>query len=334
MDDLKGLATGIGSLPFTEAGEAVSAVLSAFPEIPFWPQLPKRSKEEGMVPQFTDGLPSSEAASEEALESFYDAVIRGDLVPFAIPQERAAGLYRLKEEFRRDPGLLAPVRYIKGQITGPLTFAAALKDEKGVSLMHNPVFMQAFTQGLAMKALWQREFFREFDKPLLIFIDEPFMSCYGSAYTPVNREDVIRIFTELTSLLKPKGILIGLHCCGNTDWSLFTGIEGIDMINFDAFGFLDKFALYAESIRPFLERGGSLCWGIVPTQEYSGQPAAQFVRALEKGIALLEAKGVDRELLSRRLLISPSCGLGTLSEPQARSILKALTETSALIRGC
>ncbi len=50
------LTTGIGSLPHTDPEEACGLVLATF-DIPFWPQLPKLSFRESMIPQFSEGMP-------------------------------------------------------------------------------------------------------------------------------------------------------------------------------------------------------------------------------------------------------------------------------------
>ena len=49
-----------------------------------------------------------------------------------------------------------------------------------------------------------------------------------------------------------EGALAGLHCCGNTDWSLVLA-TGVDVINFDAWEFAQGLSVYpAEliSLRP------------------------------------------------------------------------------------
>jgi hypothetical protein len=109
------------------------------------------------------------------------------------------------------------------------------------------------------------------------FFDEPYLGCFGSAYTPINREDVVVGLTELTQEIKSDGVLTGIHCCGNTDWSIFTEIQSLDIISFDAFDFLERFLLYAENIREFLGRKGIICWGIVPTQNFSGKETPQLL---------------------------------------------------------
>ena len=51
-----GFATLIGSLPLADHDEATELILEYMPEIPLWAQLPV-NREEGMMAQFTPGLP-------------------------------------------------------------------------------------------------------------------------------------------------------------------------------------------------------------------------------------------------------------------------------------
>jgi len=188
-------------------------------------------------------------------------------------------------------------------------------------------------KGLGMKALWQLDFFKEFGKKMIIFLDEPYLTAVGSAYTTVGRREVIETLSELCGLLKASGCLTGVHCCGNTDWSMLTDSDGVDIINFDAYEFQERFVLYADNLSRFLKKGGVICWGIVPTQSDASQETPEGLCArIKSGLDILARKGIDRDLLLDRLMISPSCGLGTLSERQAEGILGLLGQTSAFIR--
>ena len=341
MAKMKGLATGIGSLPYTDADRALDLILRYVPRIPFWPQLPKRDMREGMVAQFSEHLPCLKITrqglifdaqqKEKELEAFYERIINNDVDYFMLSEDFTCGLYRFIQRLEKLD--LHDVEFIKGQITGPFTFAASIKDELQMALLHDGVMMQAIVKGLSMKALWQINAFKKFKKKIILFIDEPYLGCFGSAYTPINREDVIRGLSELTQAVKSDDVLIGVHCCGNTDWSIFTDIPSINIINFDAFGFQDRFVLYAKNIQEFLARGGIICWGIVPTQEFTGsESAASLIDRIKQGIEQLAQKGVSRQLLSERLLISPSCGLGTLEPKKSEDIFKLLQETAFCLK--
>ena len=342
MKNLKGLATGIGSLPHKDAEAALDLIFKYLPNIPFWPQLPKRDIREGMVVQFSEGLPclrvsrdglffSTLEDKEKELEIFYERIIAGDVGYFKISSDFALGLHKFYQRLKNSSS--SDIGFIKCQITGPFTFAASVKDELGNALLHNPVFMQAILKGLIMKALWQIEFFKEFNKKIIMFVDEPYLGCFGSAYTSINREDVVKGLRELTEGIKSKDLLLGVHCCGNTDWSIFTEIDTIDIINFDAFGFLDRLVLYADNLQMFLKRGGILCWGIVPTQEFTDKETIDsLIKKIKDSIDTLTKKGVDKNLLLDNLLISPSCGLGTLDTKKSEKIFKLLSETSQRLK--
>ena len=343
MTGLKGFATGIGSLPYKDTEKALDLVFHFCPKIPFWPQLPKRDSREGMVAQFSEKLPCLEFTPEgvifnprqkdKELELFYGRVIAGDTAYFKLSPDFSAGLYGFYQRLEKlGPQGLKNIAAIKCHITGPFTFAASLSNDNNLSLLHDEIFMQVILKGMAMKALWQVSLFKKFGKKIIIFIDEPYLAGFGSAFTPINKETVEAGLAELTSAIKSEDVSIGVHCCGNTDWPIFIDAQGIDIINFDAFSFFDRLALYSENLKAFFKRGGMLCWGIVPTTEFKASETAELLSAkIQSGIDLLAKKGIDRDLLMENLLISPSCGLGTLDEAKAGQIFQVLAETSSYI---
>ena len=132
--------TGIGSVPWKDIDKTCNKILDFLPVLPFWPQLIRRSPLEDMNIQFSEGLPLlsinketksvsvSDDNSEEALVNFYSHYLAEDIDYFAISREYAPGLYRQIELVSEDPGNLC--EYIKGHITGPVTFAASVKDKE------------------------------------------------------------------------------------------------------------------------------------------------------------------------------------------------------------
>jgi len=341
------LATGIGSMPQKKPPEAIGLIFKYTPSVPFWPQLPKRSIYEGMILQFSEGfsfLKSSSQGliydadnSQKGLEDFYSRIIDEDIDYFKITSDFAFGLYLFYERLKKLD--LKNIHFIKLQITGPFTFLGSIKDEKGNFVLQDEVVMEAVAKGLTRKALWQIKFFTEFNKRIILFFDEPYLGCFGSAYTPINREQIIKtlmgVFKELKDLsikrlnLKPEDLLIGIHCCGNTDWSIFTELPQLDIISFDAFNFGDKVSLYAKELKKFLERKGILCWGLVPTLEFDDKMDEDFL--LERFNLLLDEfikKGLDKELILESLFLSPSCGLGNVEEEKSSKILRILFNLS------
>lgn len=336
MTKLKGLATGIGSLPHKDADSALDLIFNYLPQVPFWPQLHRRDIREGMIAQFSEGMPALKMTPEglnfefyhkdKELERFYEHIIANDTDYFKITPEFALGLYAFYKRLEKQD--LAPIEFIKCQIAGPFTFSASINNEEGIALLYDPIFIQAFTKGLVMKALWQIKLFKKFGKPVLVFIDEPYLACFGSAYTPLNREDVVKGLTDITQSIKSEGAMTGIHCCGNTDWSMLMEVPGLDIINFDAFSFQEKLLLYAQDLKKFLQRGGKLCWGIVPTQQIKQETAGLLADKINSGIEVLVNKGLEKELVLDNLMLSPSCGLGTLTVEQSSGIFKLLSELS------
>ena len=338
MKEIKGLVTGIGSLPYKDANEALDLVFEYTPRIPFWPQLPQRDKREGMIMQFSQALPClrlsqkglyfDSAAQEEELAQFYEQIIANNSQHFAISADFAAGLWQFHARLQQQG--LEGIEFIKGQVTGPFTFAASVNDDQGRAILHNPILFQAVREGLAMKARWQIELFKSLSKPTIMFLDEPYLACFGSGFTPINRQEVVKVLTEFSEKIKCGNGLIGVHCCGNTDWSIFSEIAAMDIISFDAYNFLERVLLYAKEISAFLKRGGILAWGIVPTEGFGPEiNPGILAERLRQGFEVLFRKGIDRDLLKQRLLLTPSCGLGSLGAAKAEPIFKCLAGISA-----
>ncbi|HYA86331.1 MAG TPA: methionine synthase [Nitrospirota bacterium] len=333
------IATGIGSLPVTDPDKAAVLSLQYLYEAPIWPQLPQRGFREHMDHQFSESLPglrldtkknrfyfdSSQDLTPE-LETFFEHYIEKDYDFFKLSEEFAAGLYAFLRALKK--GLSNNTRFIKGQITGPLTAGISFKDETGKDIVHNDVLFDAVVKGLAMKAAWQIEQFKQFGKPVIIFIDEPAMESLGSAFSAVSSEVVAEKLNEVIDLIHERGGIAGIHCCGNADWPLLFDTR-IDIVNFDAFGYIDRVLLYPDAIKTFLSRGGTLAWGIVPAGAYTGKETADMLLAkLQGGMHRLEAHGIAHDTIASQCLLTPSCGLGSLTPDKAESILKLLREVS------
>jgi hypothetical protein len=99
---------------------------------------------------------------------------------------------------------------------------------------------------------------------------------------------------------------------------------------------MQAITLYPAELRAFLERGGWLGWGIVPTLDREAaatETVPSLLARFEEGLQRLIDKGFERELLLRRALITPSCGAGgVLSEPLAERVLGVLRELSLTLR--
>ena len=335
------ITTGIGSFPHQDEKEVFRLIFKNFPEIPFWPQLPKRSFLEGMVVQYSEGFPSlrwnekeqrvwieTSQGFEKEIEKFYQRFEEDDLEPYQITEDFATGLRILKDLSSEDHR--KKIKYIKGQVTGPITFGLALADQEQKPIFYDPSLRDILVKHLSLKARWLEKKYHELFPgiPTIILFDEPSLSSFGSAFSGLNREDVVRSLNECFDAVKG---LKGIHCCGNTDWSVLLSTH-LDILSFDAYDYLETLSLYPKDLKAFLERGGVLAWGIVPTSEAVLKEDAQsLVKRFKEGVERLSKKGIDPILL-QRAIITPSCGTASLPIPLAEKVCELTAEVSKKLR--
>lgn len=329
------LTTGIGSLPHTDAREAVNLVIEAF-DIPFWPQLPRLSFREQMIAQYAEGLPFirineekqtlrvERAADGEELERFYESYTEDTRL--AISEGHAEGLHMFLEmtSGRR-------FDYIKGHVTGPLTFSLGLSDSGGLPAYYDEELREVYLMGLKGKVRWQVDALRTRGEQVLIFIDEPVASALGSStYLAVERAEALRLLSEMVQAVKDSGAIPGIHCCGRAEWPLFLE-SGVGILNFDAYDYGETLAIYPSEIRAFLEKGGVLAWGIVPTTEKINSETGESIyrRFMERLDGL--SRFVPETLLRNGIMLTPSCGAGSLTKEETLRVFGLLGELKGRI---
>jgi methionine synthase II (cobalamin-independent) len=334
-------ATGIGSVPFLSVEQACREILAHESLIPFWPQMVQKDPREEMLLQYSPALPCLKPDLKEktllydpdcdrsgSLLSFYEKFMAADLSCFSLLPDYASGFYQmLKELSSHKPA----DGYIKGHIVGPITLGLGVKQPSGQFLIHDPELMDAAMKGLAGQAVFQAKKFEELGRKGIIFLDEPSLAGYGSAFTPLSRNEVLEITGETIRLIREQtDVLIGLHCCGNTDWSLLLSLD-LDILNFDAYGYAESFVLYPREINGFLEKGKAVAWGLIPTSAYTGKETATgLLDHLAASFQTLIDKGIDKNRLYTQALLTPACGMGILPEDTARRLLFLLSEVSRM----
>jgi hypothetical protein len=341
MSALTSLATtGIGSVPFTDPQETVALVLETLPQIPYWPQMVQLGYLEEMAAQAARGLPAlkvdeinrtvamdPDLPRDEALAQFYELVLSGDLSPFAFEPPDARGFFALLTTVASQG---SPGSALKGQLSGPVTFAGVVKDAQGKPILYDRELTQAVCAGLARKVAWQAEKFRELGKAPIVFLDEPYLTGFGSAYLPISHAEVTEILTQTLEEAREAAsgpVTLGIHCCGNTDWSLLLKAP-IDVLSFDSYGFFESLRLYGPALAHYLDRGGWLAWGLVPTNEdFQSETSDNLWRRFQAQVTQL-AQDLNwglKEILAQSLL-TPACGTGYMSQDDARRVLTTLRE--------
>lgn len=331
MMDWNFATTLIGSLPHGTAEEAVDNVLDGRVDCPAWPQLPARGYCESMYLQTGGHLPGLQVDGDKVsvnLDDYdpteaYMAILEENVDYFYPEEEHHAGLY---EFIKRD---LSGFKAIKGQVTGPISEGLQVQDLTGRPVIYDESYAEIVRKTVNMVARWQSARLRELNENVIMFFDEPSISLLGTPFASISDEEAV---TWINDSLEGVDCIKAIHCCGNTNWSLVLSTN-IDILNFDAYVYGKNIVLYPEEISAFLDRGGAIAWGIVPNSDLiEGETAESLADRMVGFIDELVSKGIDGDLLVKRSLISPQCGLGGADVSLVDSVLALLKGTSEELR--
>lgn len=354
MAELKALeCLAIGSLPHKNLDNAMKLIADCFPKIPFWAQMAKINKNEDMIIQFTEGMPSFfiEENSQksgfntesdeffEELEGFfmdYEEIISDidsdALNHYAISAEYSSTFSKFIELVNHTKPVFA-----KGQIVGPFTLTTTLTDNDGRCVIYDDTLKEIVIKTLSLKALWQIRQIKSTNPETtpIIFIDEPSISQLGtSAFITISQGEVTEMIKEISDLIKENGGLSAIHCCGKCDWNVPID-AGVSIINLDAYTFAQNLSVFAKKVQNFIEKGGKIAWGVVPTLDKEALETADLdlmIKKFEAAVNYLTKKGIDEKLIIENSLISPSCGAGGLTEKLAEKAMNLTKELSVSLK--
>ncbi|MEN8240848.1 MAG: hypothetical protein ABFS17_02915 [Chloroflexota bacterium] len=337
--------SAVGSFPHQD-GKEISQRLYESLDIPVWPQLPKRDFRESMYVQYGAVMPCIVEDKERSkiyfdvtgellveLDEFYARYEADDVDYFGLKPEYAQGFFDFIEGLESYKG-----EWVKGQVTGPVSFGLTVTDQDLRASLYNEILADVIVKNLVMNARWQVRQLKQFGHEVLIFIDEPYMSAFGSSFISLEQDQVVFLLNEVIDAIHAEGGYAGVHCCGNTDWVLLLETK-IDMINFDAFNYFENFSLFAEQVKAFIARDGVIAWGIVPNDGHlDGMDAAELVSRFNQGVKLLSEKAsASGDALSiaeieAHSILTPACGLGSASQELTEQALELLVATGEALK--
>jgi methionine synthase II (cobalamin-independent) len=299
-----GLASTIGSLPHDDAAEAVAFVLDSQPRLPAAPSLPRRSAVEGMIPQAAWGIDGVQVLADGSLlvdegavdpELPLDGGIQGE--PFVA----------LRAFIQAIAGRVAP---FKIQLTGPVTLGLALH---AVGVPGDRAFAVAGKAvGARTAAVLRAARHAAPGATPLVFLDEPGLTAALDPGFPLGVDDTLDLVSSALAAIEERAIA-GLHCCGRADWPVVLQ-AGPQMLSLPVgAGATDHPGAFAD----YLERGGWLAWGAVPTDRPLGEtPEILWRRLVGEWDGLAEG-GCEPRRLVEQALITPACGLVGMDVAQA-----------------
>jgi hypothetical protein len=308
-----GIATAIGSLPHRDASAAAALVLRCNPELPAAPQLPMRTPYEGVIAQWARAIDGIEIGPDGSLSQFADLDARTEVEPL-FDSDAHCGLLTFLDVAAAQP---APPRRVKVQCAGPLTIGVALA-EIGVA----PDV--AFALGARTARAWAGALADLVRTrlpnavPVLCF-DEPALVKWRANTAPLDRESATDI---LSTALAATDCLTAVHVCGRGDLRLALD-AGPRLVHFDTHWLdLDD----AVTLSRFLDGGGWIMWGAIPTDRPVGEQAAPLWKSLLDVWCELTRRGCDPARLRAQALVAPACGLAGHGVSQAERTMMLARE--------
>ncbi|MFC1412256.1 methionine synthase [Streptacidiphilus sp. N1-12] len=308
-------ATGIGSMPGTDAREAAKTVTGSLEALPHLPELPDRGPGADMVGRSLGLLVELFARVEPSGWRFGDHPGRDTRRARSWLGEDLDAL----EEHTQ--GWTGP---LKIQAVGPWTLAASVELQRGEKALADPGAVRdiaaSLAEGLRLHLADLRR--RIPGAQLVLQLDEPSLPAVLSARVPTasgwqRLRAVDRQVAEetLRSLIGPLDLPVIVHCCAaDVPLPLLrrAGAAGVSL----------DFALLTErdddAIGEAVEDGTVLFAGVVPAVG----PALSDPAGSVSGVRTLWRRlGLDPGLLARRVVVTPSCGLAGASPAYARLAL-------------
>lgn len=316
-------ATGIGSFPGSEEGdyaEAVRVVLGELPDLPHVPEVPGRGVHAAMTGR---GL----------------AVMAGlaaDLQPagWRLTDASGADHRRAKSLLAQDLDTVEELAQgiggtFKTQVVGPWTLAATVEKPRGDKLLSDHGARRELAQGLAegvrIHLADLRRRLRDVER-WIVQIDEPALASVIGGKVPTasgfgrhRRVDLPEASAHLewviAAIVEAGGEAWVHSCAPETPWSLVAGAGATGLsadLSMLGTGDVDVFA-------EALEGGRTAALGVVPSTDPEGRPSdAPVTERVQRWLDML---GLDPEVVSERLVITPTCGLAGATPDWARQAL-------------
>ncbi|MBW1730671.1 MAG: hypothetical protein JRH08_14225 [Deltaproteobacteria bacterium] len=328
------LTTAMAVMPHTDVDRALEVALST--DIPFWPQLPLYSYYEDMYVQASEHFPGIVLDLEKR-------TLRFSMEKFIAEAEEAMAHFDDPEYF--DISTTYSVVYhrflhmdlsdrpaIRGQLEGPISFGLNIVDQDDRPILFDDTVRPFMFEFMAKRINVQLERLKKRNPNAFMFVDEPglqFLFSAMSGYNDISAHAEMEMFFSMID--RPRGI----HLCGNPDWDFLLSLD-LDILSLDVYSNGEVFANYAASIKRFLDRGGILVWGMVPTnfEPFEKEDMDSLEQRLEEIWSKLAAKGIDTEFMVSKSLLSPAtcCLVNPDKEKTVEKAFEMIGKLSARLR--
>jgi hypothetical protein len=323
------LTTAMAVMPHRNLNRAMEVALSL--DVPFWPQLPHLSYYEDMYVQASEHFPgivldlekrTLRFSREKFIREFEQTMAHFDEPDYFDISQIYSSVYHVFLNLN-----LSDRPAIRGQIEGPISFGFNVLDENDRPILFDDTVRPFLLEFLARRVNVQLSRLKKLNRNAFMFVDEPglqFLFSGLSGYGDVPAKEDMETFFSMIE--RPRGV----HLCGNPDWDFLLGLD-LDVLSFDAYSNGEVFAAYAPAIRKFLDRGGAIVWGIVPTnyEPFEKEDLASLGDRLADIWGALDKKGIDQRFILSRSMLSPAtCCL--VNPDREKTVEKAFTTIQRL----
>jgi hypothetical protein len=201
----------------------------------------------------------------------------------------------------------------------PISLGLKIVDEDQKSIIYHDEVREVLFDFIQKKVNQQYRELREKNPNAFVWVDDPGLALIFNAlsgYTEFQaRADLDRF---LEGLEGPRGV----HLCAKPDWDFLLKSK-IDILSFDSFN-CGAMIINYPSLKDFVDRGGIISWGIVPTytELLEEETIGSLMERLEAFWEGLSRKGVDpKRLLGQSLLAPATCNL--LNPDKEKTVEKA-----------
>ncbi len=329
------LTTAMAVMPHKDVDRALKVALSM--DVPFWPQLPHYNYYEDMYVQASEHLPgilldmekrTLRFSMEKFISEFEEAMAHFDEPEYFDISDTYSVVYNRFLELD-----LSDRPAIRGQLEGPISFGFNVVDDNDRPILFDDTVRPFMLEFMAKRVNIQLTRLKKRNPNAFMFVDEPglqflfsAMAGYGDVAAKADME------TFFSMIERPRGV----HLCGNPDWDFLLG-QDLDILSLDVYSNGEVFASYAPSIRKFLDRGGVLVWGIVPTnfEPFEEENMVSLENRLEEIWSVLGKNGIDLEFLLSRSMLSPAtcCLVNPDGEKTVEEAFKMIKQLSERLRG-
>jgi len=298
--------TAMAVMPHKDTERALDLALTM--DIPFWPQLPHVSYTEDMYVQAAEHFPgilldmekqTLRFSMEKFIIEFEETMAHFDEPEYFDISKKYSVVYHRFLEMD-----LSDRTAIRGQLEGPISFGLNVLDQDKRPIIFDDTVRPFMFEFMSRRINVQLNRLKQMNPNAFMFVDEPglqFLFSALSGYDSTKAKNDMEQFFAMVQ--RPRGV----HLCGNPDWDFLLGLD-LDILSLDIYQNGEIFSSYSKAIKRFLDRGGVIVWGIVPTnfEPFEDETLHTLGQRLKKIWNSLANKGIDREFLISRSLISPA----------------------------